>query len=277
MAMLNGIILRSDGTAPNPCQRWPEGCPMPGPIPTSRAGDLNNSVAHSHIYFRPIQTPFVDIGQNNAIIIGGVRRARIDAETGAFTIQLLQGNYSVAVGAEVFEINIPSDAGTFELSACIVTAMNFQPPASNTYQGNFPSTADDFVLPANAVNNPGAPVATGWTQIVQGPGKFQIEASVMVYATSRDGNQQDNETYTAYLWDSTDAVIVGQTVTVDNIFTGTQGQIVLRGTVNIVGATQILLEVYAAGNPNTADQSAAPNSVGTILMDQSSISITRLN
>jgi hypothetical protein len=276
VATLNGTILNSAGLAPSPWQRWPRGCPLPGPIPVTRGGDLNPVVAHSHIYFRPLQTPYVDTGLAGALVIGGSLRARIDGRTGAFTLQINQGNYAVTVGAECFEINIPSDAGTFTLAACILTAMTFQPPGSNTYQGNFPSAAANFVLPANAVNNTGVPVATAWTQVVQGPGKFQIVALLTILATTRGNGAQDNEVYTAYLWDTTDAVMVGLEVSVENIFTGTQGQMIVSGTVTILGATQILLEVYAAGNPNVVDQTAAPLSVGTIVMGQSSISITRL-
>ena len=280
MATLNGTILNTDGSAPNPWESSRRACPMPGPVPVTRAGDTTPRLAASHIYFWPLQTPYVD---GAAIVTSGPVRARISWETdagdpapGSFTVTLNQGVYGCEVGGDEFQITIPSDIGVFELQNVITSTMNFLPTASNVYQGNFPATAADFVLPANAVGVIGAPVATGWTQVVQGPGKYQIEAAVMVLGTSRGNGQQDNETYTLYLQDTTHNVLVGQQVSVENIFTGTQGQIILRGTVTIAGASQVLLEVYAAGNPTADDPTPAPLSVGTIIMEQSSMSITRL-
>src|ERR1700677_671495 len=276
MATLTGVLLDTDGLAPNPWRRWPRGCPISGPIPVTKPGDICPRFAHSHIYFRALQTPYFDAG-STAVIISGEVRAEIDDHTGAFTVTLNQGNYECWVGSDCFQINIPTDAGNFLLQNVIISDMNFLPPALNTYQGTFPSTAADFVLPANAVSYTGLPVATGWTQVVQGPGKYQIEAAVMILATSRGNGAQDNEIYTFYLWDSTNLVVVGLEVTAANIFTGTQGQMILRGTVNIAGPTTILLEVYGARNPNDVDQTPAPASVGTVVMEQSSISITRLS
>jgi hypothetical protein len=279
MATLNGTILDINGKPPGPFNQDGRGCPRPGPVPVNTNGSIDPIWATSHIYFRPIQTPFIDSAQANALILSSQRtRARIDCKTGAFTVDLAVGNYIATVGRDSFAINIPADVGVFNLfdAGIITSPMNFAPPASNANQGTFVSQAADFVLPANPVGDPGAPVATGWTKIVYGPGKFQICATLSILATSRDGNQQDNEQYTALLYDVTDAVQVGASATVENIFTGATGQLTIAGTITIAGATNVTIAIYAAGNPNTTDPTAAPNSVGTVKMAASSISIARL-
>jgi hypothetical protein len=282
VATLNGTILKSDGSAPSP---WSlrdgalPGCPISGPIANARPGDIHFVAAKSHIYFRLVGAPFVDGAAGGAVVAGGATRALIDPKTGAFSATLLAGNYRCTVGADEFDINIPADAGVFNLSdAGIITGgLAVMPPASNANQGTYPAGAEDFVLPANAVGAIGNPVATGWTQTVYGPGKFQISAVLSILATSRGGGAEDNDIFTAYIWDSTHGVQIGQAVTVQTIFTGDQGQLLLTGTIMIAGASNVLLEVYAAGNPTAADPTPAPDSVGTIVMEQSSISIARLS
>lgn len=280
MATLNGTIFKIDGTAPNPWHTLPRGCPQPGPVAIAPSANFNPRFAKAHIYFQPCQTPFLDTNDETsdgeAVIVTSEIRAEIDDQTGEFSVTLLAGNYKCTVGADEFLINIPSDSGTFELQNVITDGVNLLPPASNANQGTFPSTAEDFVLPANAVGVTGAPVATGWTQTVYGPGKFVVTAVVSIQATSRGNGAEDNEIYTAFLQDTTNNVQIGLEVCVQNIFTGATGQIILTGTVNIAGDSNVLLEVYAAGNPNTSDQTAAPDSVGTVIMGQCQINIQRL-
>lgn len=279
MATLNGIIFNINGKPPGPFNMDGRGCPRPGPTPVNKNGQIQPIWASSHIYFRPIQTPFIDSAQTNALILTTEwTRAKINSTTGAFTVGLAAGNYCATVGRNSFTINIASDAGTYNLSdaGVITSPMNFAPPAANANQGTFVSLAADFVLPANPVGDTGAPVATGWTQTVYGPGKFQICATLSILATSRDGNQSDNDIFTAFLYDATNNVQIGAAVSVENIFTGGIGQLTVAGTITIAGATNVLVAVYCAGNPTTADPTAAPNSVGTVKMDASSISIARL-
>jgi len=278
MATLNGTILKSDGTAPNPWRDSRRACPLPGPVPVTRAGDIYPKVAHSHIYFWPVGTPYLAAPGSQLISQGDLPlRARISAKDGSFSINLLAGYYRCTVGRNEFSIIIPAGEGPFELQN-VITDTAYVPPAVEAGQvGTFIPAVADFVLPANAVNVAGAPVATGWTQTVYGPGTFSISAILNIEATSRGNGAEDNDIFTAYLWDSTNGVQVGAAVTVSNIFTGAQGTLTLMGTITIApGAPNVLLEIYAAGNPNAGDQTAAPDSVGIILMAQSSITITPL-
>lgn len=233
----------------------------------------NGAARVAKLFFRPLNTPYY--------IAAGVVTTEWPSvtsdEDGEFSIELSAGYYEVTVGQDKFEINVESDAGTYDIED-IATDLNLMPPASNTNQGTFDIDGDDFELPSNSLETPGSPVATGWTQTVYGPGKFQIEACIMIQATSRDvaNGINENEKYTAYIKNVTGNTQLGQSRTVQDIYTGTKGQMILRATLEIATATNVLIEIYAAGNPNTDNDADSLNSVGTLIAAESTISISRL-